>query len=112
MGNGTVPAWLGRDSATGHERSSSTLPRGGLMKAVTKAIGGVGTGLLLLLGASVGTASAGGQCSPDAVLAGTTCIDKYEASVWFVPKTFTTLIAKIRDGSATLADLTSPRAVA
>jgi formylglycine-generating enzyme required for sulfatase activity len=56
------------------------------------------------------------ECPPDAVISGTVCMDKYEASVWRVP-TFevtprgvrtantTRLIAKIRQGTATEADL-------
>lgn len=82
------------------------------MREVTKAFVGGSTGLALLLGALVGTTSAGAVCGPDAVLAGTTCIDKYEASVWYVPKALSTLIGKIRAGTATLADLTSAKAQA
>ena len=40
---------------------------------------------------------------------GTACIDTYEASVW--QTTDATVIAKIKDGTVTLADLTPPRAV-
>ncbi|MBZ0169140.1 Serine/threonine-protein kinase pkn1 [Candidatus Methylomirabilis lanthanidiphila] len=43
-------------------------------------------------------------CPPDAVLVGTTCIDKYEASVWQTADA--ALIAKIKDGTVTLADMT------
>ncbi len=39
-------------------------------------------------------------------------MDKYEASVWEVPPANTRLIKKIKEGKATLADLTSPAAVA
>ena len=42
-------------------------------------------------------------CPPDSVLVGTTCIDKYEASVWQTIDAPT--IAKIRDGTVTVADL-------
>jgi hypothetical protein len=48
------------------------------------------------------------SCPPDAVLAGTTCIDTYEASVWRVPDPTTAnqgLVAKIRTGEAAAADL-------
>ena len=49
----------------------------------------VASGLLVVL--SVSTAGAQGakplkKCPPDAVVAGTVCMDKYEASVWRVPE--------------------------
>src|SRR5262245_11042929 len=47
-------------------------------------------------------------CPIDAVVSGTTCMDKYEASVWRVPSSTTQnaqLVAKIRSGTATTADL-------
>jgi hypothetical protein len=47
-------------------------------------------------------------CPPDAVRSGTTCIDRFEASVWRVPEPTTTnaeLVAKIEQGTATAADL-------
>jgi formylglycine-generating enzyme required for sulfatase activity len=43
------------------------------------------------------------SCPPDAVVAGTTCVDKYEASVWLT--TDVALIEKIRAGTVTLAEL-------
>jgi len=49
-------------------------------------------------------------CAPDAVMAGTVCLDRYEASVWRVPEPTTTnaiLVRKIRQGRATRADLTA-----
>ena len=49
------------------------------------------------------------KCSPDAVVAGTVCLDRYEASVWRVPNPTTTnatLVTRIRLGRATRADLT------
>ncbi len=52
------------------------------------------------------------SCPPDSVQSGDTCMDKYEASVWEVPPANTRLIKKIKEGKATLADLTSPAAVA
>lgn len=47
-------------------------------------------------------------CGPDAVKAGPgePCVDKYEASVWDIPPANTVLIQKVKDGTATLADLT------
>ena len=49
-----------------------------------------------------------GTCGPDAVLAGTVCLDTYEASVWRVPDPTGSgagLVRKIRVGTATHADL-------
>ena len=60
-----------------------------------------------------GTANASGgkplkKCPPDAVVSGTVCMDKFEASVWRVPNPTTTnkgLVSKIRQGKATATDL-------
>jgi formylglycine-generating enzyme required for sulfatase activity len=54
------------------------------------------------------------RCAPDAIVAGTVCVDKYEASVWRVPNATTTnasLVRKIQRGRATEADLTTSGAV-
>jgi hypothetical protein len=48
------------------------------------------------------------RCPPDAVAVGTVCIDKYEASVWSIPATATSLIKKVQDGKADRDDLTAP----
>jgi sulfatase-modifying factor enzyme 1 len=48
------------------------------------------------------------RCAADAVLAGTVCLDRYEASVWRVPNPATTnasLVRKFQIGRATQADL-------
>jgi hypothetical protein len=48
------------------------------------------------------------RCAPDAVLAGTVCLDAYEATVWRVPDAGTTnaaLVRRIQLGRATRADL-------
>ena len=48
------------------------------------------------------------RCSADAVVAGTVCLDRYEASVWRVPNPTTTnamLVRRIQQGRATRADL-------
>jgi formylglycine-generating enzyme required for sulfatase activity len=48
------------------------------------------------------------RCSTDAVVAGTVCMDKYEATVWRVPDPTTLnagLVKKIQRGRATAADL-------
>ncbi len=50
------------------------------------------------------------KCAPDAVVAGTVCMDTYEASVWRVPNPLTTnagLVKKIKKGKAAQADLTA-----
>jgi eukaryotic-like serine/threonine-protein kinase len=50
------------------------------------------------------------RCAPDAVLAGTVCLDRYEASVWRVPNPTTmntSLVRKIQLGRATERDLTA-----
>jgi hypothetical protein len=46
-------------------------------------------------------------CPPDAVRSGPTCIDKYEASVWEIPPGNAAVIAKIKNGRVTLAELTA-----
>ncbi len=48
------------------------------------------------------------RCATDAVVAGTVCLDRYEASVWRVPDPTATnaiLVRKIQLGTATQADL-------
>ena len=71
---------------------------------------------LLVLGVGAGVVDAGSstfrgrKCGPDAVVAGTMCVDRYEASVWRVPNPSTTnapLVGKIQLGTATLSDLTA-----
>ena len=55
-------------------------------------------------------AGASGTCGPDAVPAGTVCLDRYEATVWRVPNPTTTnalLVRKIQLGIAAVLDLTS-----
>jgi len=50
------------------------------------------------------------KCPRDAVVSGTVCMDKYEASVWRVPEPATAnaaLVRKIQVGKATRADLTA-----
>jgi formylglycine-generating enzyme required for sulfatase activity len=76
------------------------------------------TGLVVVAAALATPAFAGwpgdpAKCKPDAVKAGSVCMDKYEASVWQVPATNLAgksnkgLIAKIQNGTATLANLTA-----
>ena len=50
------------------------------------------------------------RCAPDAAVAGTVCLDKYEASVWRVPnptKANAGLVRRIQLGRATLGALTA-----
>jgi len=50
------------------------------------------------------------KCASDAVLAGSTCVDKYEASVWYVPDPVAVnakLVKNIRKGKADMDDLTA-----
>ena len=75
--------------------------------------------LSLTMGLVMGAASAASalfpttpvtSCAADGVVAGTVCLDRYEASVWRVPNPSTTnalLVRKIQQGMATLADLTA-----
>jgi hypothetical protein len=66
----------------------------------------------LMLGLADPAAADDEKCPSDSAAVGPACIDMYEASVWEVPPANTSLIKKIRRGKATLADLTSPAAVA
>jgi len=69
------------------------------------------TSLALVLAVGVSGAVRGaGTCGPDAVPAGTVCLDRYEATVWRVPNPTTTngpLVRKIQLGIATAVDLAS-----
>jgi formylglycine-generating enzyme required for sulfatase activity len=50
------------------------------------------------------------RCAADAVAAGTICLDRFEASVWRIPDSTAanaSLVRKIQQGRATLADLTA-----
>ena len=70
---------------------------------------------------SIGSAAAAGsptlplrRCAPDAVVAGTVCLDRYEESVWRVPNPTTanaTLVRKIQLGRASQADLLTGGAI-
>jgi formylglycine-generating enzyme required for sulfatase activity len=54
------------------------------------------------------------RCAPDAVAAGTVCLDRWEASVWRVPDPRTVnaaLVRRIQLGKATRADLAAAGAV-
>lgn len=76
----------------------------------------VGLAAMLVAGAAAADAHRKpvAKCAPDAVVAGTLCLDRYEASVWRVPDPDTTnayLVRRIQQGRATLADLTAGGAV-
>jgi hypothetical protein len=47
------------------------------------------------------------KCPPDSVLVGNACIDTYEASVWLIAPSNTSLVKKVQQGKAKLSDLTS-----
>lgn len=70
------------------------------------------TVLLALSGAGVAGAQGGkplAKCPADAVVSGTVCMDRYEASVWRIANPTTTnkaLVKKIQAGKARLVDLT------
>jgi len=109
--------WGGDAEATptpGAGSSDDTSRRGGkgdrVMTPIVRAIT-VPAAIVLL----AGTAWAQGakplkKCPPDSVVAGTLCMDTYEASVWRVLNPTTTnksLVAKIQAGKATAAALTA-----
>jgi hypothetical protein len=77
----------------------------------TGAIGGIIVSAWLVLPAGVVVAQGAKpleKCPDDAVVSGTVCMDKYEASVWRVPVPTTInkdLVTRIRQGRATAADL-------
>jgi hypothetical protein len=61
-----------------------------------------------LVMAAASGAVANPPCGPDAVAAGTVCLDKFEASAWRVPNPTAAnagLVTKIQQGTATVADL-------
>jgi formylglycine-generating enzyme required for sulfatase activity len=65
---------------------------------------------LALWASSAQAQGANTPCAVDSVRAGTTCLDKFEASVWRVPNATTTnsaLVSKIKIGTATAQDLTA-----
>src|SRR5215470_5120648 len=47
------------------------------------------------------------KCPPDSVKVGNICIDTYEASVWQIPPSNTSLVKLVQAGKATLAKLTA-----
>jgi formylglycine-generating enzyme required for sulfatase activity len=66
----------------------------------------VGVTAVYLAGAT--SAGAGTlKCPPDSVQVGNNCIDTYEASVWQIPPSDTSLVKLVQAGKATLAALTA-----
>jgi Sulfatase-modifying factor enzyme 1 len=61
----------------------------------------------LLAGIATMPTGAVAKCAPDAVAVGTVCVDRYEGSVWRIPPSQKTLVAKVVKGRAQLADLTA-----
>src|SRR5262249_27012622 len=58
--------------------------------------------------AAAGVAEAGPlKCHPDSVKVGNVCIDTYEASVWQIPPSNTSLVKLVQAGKARLTDLTA-----
>ena len=58
-----------------------------------------------LLASSVSAHAQTRKCPPDSVPVGPLCVDKYEASVWRIVTANTSLVKKVMQGKATLADL-------
>src|SRR5262249_57888365 len=61
-------------------------------------------GCALLAGVAPALAS---KCPPDSVKVGNVCIDTYEASVWQIAPSNTSLVKLVQSGKATLAKLTA-----
>jgi hypothetical protein len=78
--------------------------RRGTMKGFRRyvVVGYIGVSLVAALPAAAGTL----KCPPDSVKVGNNCIDTYEASVWQIPTTNSSLVKKVQAGKATLTDLT------
>jgi Sulfatase-modifying factor enzyme 1 len=74
--------------------------------------GVIGAVVGLVLGIGFVEPAAAAKCPGDSVASGTACMDTYEASVWHVPPSETSLITKIQNGGVTLANLTSAGAMA
>jgi formylglycine-generating enzyme required for sulfatase activity len=74
---------------------------------------GIALAVALLAGAAGATGPPSGpltKCPVDAVMSGTGCMDKYEASVWRVPNPTTAnagLVRRIQLGGASVVDLTA-----
>lgn len=79
-------------------------------RTLTTIVAGTAAGLVLAGAAQAQGAKPLKKCPADAVVAGTVCLDKYEASVWRVPDAAGAnkkLVKRIQQGKATLAALTA-----
>jgi formylglycine-generating enzyme required for sulfatase activity len=61
--------------------------------------------LCAVLALATGAHGATLRCAADAVKVGVTCVDRYEASVWRIPATNASLIARVQKGTASRAEL-------
>jgi len=82
------------------------------MRTTVRGIAIAGALMTLVDSATAATPPSGPlkSCPADAAVSGTVCMDRYEASVWRVPNPTTTnkgLVAKIQQGTATVAHLTA-----
>jgi len=68
-------------------------------------------GAILCLAAALQANATTLRCPPDSVKVGNTCVDTYEASLWQIDPTNTTLVRKVQSGRVTLADLAAGGAV-
>ncbi len=55
--------------------------------------------------AALSAGAGASKCPPDSVKVGNVCVDLYEASVWQIPPSNTSLVKKVQAGKATRADL-------
>jgi formylglycine-generating enzyme required for sulfatase activity len=82
-----------------------------MKRTTTKVLLALGIVIVVLdvaAAAVLGSSRFPARCGADAVVAGTVCLDRYEASVWRVPNPTTTnvfLVRRIEQGNATRADL-------
>src|SRR5262245_20215699 len=57
--------------------------------------------------AALSAGAGASKCPPDSAKVGTVCVDLYEASVWNISPSNTSLVEQVQEGKATLADLTA-----
>lgn len=82
-----------------------------MRRAMTAVALALGLGVGLQLARDLSLAQPETRCSDDSVLSGTVCIDKYEASAWYVPPEQKGLVTRIQNGTVTLASLRAGGAV-
>lgn len=71
----------------------------------------LGSFLFAVAGGRLAQAQTLHRCPPDSAKVGTTCVDKFEASVWRIPPENPKLARRLQLGRATLADLQAGGAV-